>query len=63
MGLLGLILAYRTGRRRAARRATQRFDLDRELMQEVCDNCGYERIQHDDNGRCPTYDPTATDSN
>lgn len=54
MGILGLFLAYRAGRRRAARR----FDLDQEYMQETCDNCGFERVQHDDQGRCPTYHHT-----
>lgn len=55
MGLFTTYLIYRSGRRRAERRA----EIDRleelEFENEICRHCGYVRAQHDDDGYCPVY--------
>jgi len=58
MGLLSTFLAYRSGTKRGRRDAQRRYEDEAipEVLLEVCDNCGYVRMQHDDSGRCPRYD-------
>jgi len=55
MGLFSFFLGYRAGRKRARndRDEFDEFDVD---PFEICDNCGHERVQHDDSGHCPRYD-------
>jgi hypothetical protein len=55
MGLFLGYLAYRHGKKKGERRAraAERFDDDSELE---CDECGYVESQHDEDGRCPSYE-------
>jgi len=55
MGLFSFFLGYRSGRRRGRTERDEIDDFDVDPF-EICDNCGYERVQHDDAGRCPRYD-------
>ena len=59
MGLFGAYLWYRSGKKKAQRRAQREIDrleyqLDEAL--EECDNCGYAAAQHSDEGDCPSYE-------
>jgi len=58
MGLFSTFVAYRAGVKRARRESLSRAESDEipEELLDVCDNCGYRRMQHDDTGRCPRYD-------
>ena len=55
MGLFLGYLAYRHGKKKGEHRAraAERFDDDSELE---CDECGYVESQHDEDGRCPSYE-------
>lgn len=55
MGLLSVAWAYRRGKRKARRRAEAERNAEVDELTEVCDNCGHMRMQHDDEGRCPSY--------
>lgn len=55
MGLLSVAWAYRRGKRTARRRAEAEREAEVDELTEVCDNCGHMRMQHDDEGRCPSY--------
>lgn len=54
MGFLTTYLAFRAGQRR--RQACRDDDLPESTMTQTCANCGYQRVQHDDEGRCPRYE-------
>ena len=56
MGLFTTYLAYRSEKKRSQRRHDDEMTQLIESAEEICDNCGYRRVQHDDVGRCPRYD-------
>lgn len=51
MGLFTYYIGYKAAKRRARR------DREEEVADDdvVCDNCGYARRQHSDEGECPSY--------
>ena len=51
MGLLTFYLGYRHAKARQRQRQRSEDSDD----QEICDNCGWERHRHSDDGDCPTY--------
>lgn len=58
VGLFSAYVSYRAGVKRGRRKAQLDGDLSQipdELL-EVCECCGYYRMRHDDDGRCPRYD-------
>lgn len=58
MGLFGAYVVFRAGVKRGHRKAAISDDLARvpDALLDVCDHCGYYRMRHDDDGRCPRYD-------
>lgn len=55
MGLFSFFLGYRAGRKRGRRDWDDTDDVDVDPF-EICENCGHQRVQHDDFSRCPQYD-------
>lgn len=58
MGILGAYLWYRSGKKKAAKRARRAInDLQGELDEAnaICSNCGHTAAQHSDEGYCPRY--------
>ena len=55
MGLFTAFLAYRSGRRSSNRDHEEERERLIEWAEEISDNCGYRRMQHDDEGLCPRY--------
>jgi rubrerythrin len=53
MGLFTGYLAYRHGKKKAERKARER---DAWSSDDECENCGYLASQHNEEGRCPSYD-------
>lgn len=51
MGLFTYYLGYKAAKRRARREREDDDDFD----DVICDNCGYARRQHSDDGECPSY--------
>lgn len=56
MGIFTSFLAYRAGKNRTRRQKEAEIDDLLEFADETCDNCGYRRAQHSDDGTCPSYD-------
>lgn len=55
MGLFTYYLGYRHAKKKAARRQ-QREEWSMNDGDAECDVCGYLESQHDDEGRCPSYE-------